>query len=393
MGIAKWMLVLAVTLVCLGLPACGTARKEGEAPEVEHKIIEVSMVPKGAKKFEFAKPMDVTFIVTNTSDKAIVVLDILPITNRAENPVSLSGNAYGAVQKKPGEDVYEFDGMQQRATALAFYSGFLLPGQAITVSHRYRPVAKVEQFKARYVSADSRYDGTAKSLAPLNVYVPRAPGVGPHMTYVPFSSAAWIRMSDTSRETGQVGPGVPANAVLIPAFEPTEQKGVMVSIPLQYSEAGLLLESARATAARLAEKPEADMNLIYSDVLGGYLVLQNDYSWVLRSAYQNGRGDLLPPLAGSFVQDLDTNGKVRIRVGEKQEGMGPGKHDAGWKFWDKYPVIYGDGMYTRGEFIEIDKDNALPFLKTVREKSGKLKEFRYYFRSRYFILELPGKST
>jgi hypothetical protein len=58
-------------------------------------------------------------------------------------------------------------------------------------------------------------------------------------------------------------------------------------------------------------------------------------------------------------------------------------------FRSKYPVRYGDGMYTTGEFIRVERRDLLTFLAEVAKKNGRLTEQHYYIESRYFELEVP----
>ncbi|MDQ7778877.1 MAG: hypothetical protein RDV41_04105, partial [Planctomycetota bacterium] len=88
---------------------------------------------------------------------------------------------------------------------------------------------------------------------------------------------------------------------------------------------------------------------------------------------------------------IDGGGPIRVRVGEKQEGMGEEVKEANWKLWDTYPVSYGDGMYTRGEFITLDQGNILQFLEKAGEKGGRLTVTFYFFKSRYYELVLPDE--
>ena len=114
----------------------------------------------------------------------------------------------------------------------------------------------------------------------------------------------------------------------------------------------------------------------------------------MRPAFsQAERGALLPSVPPELLKDIDTAGSVRVRIGDKQEGFGPERHDAGRKLWDKYPVEYGDGMYTRGEFIRIGAKDLLAFLQQVKSRAGRLTARHYYFKSRYFVLALPAKAA
>jgi hypothetical protein len=87
-----------------------------------------------------------------------------------------------------------------------------------------------------------------------------------------------------------------------------------------------------------------------------------------------------------LAKEIDQYGGIRVRIGDKQEGLGPEDRQAGWKFWDRYPVSYGDGMYTQGEFITIDKTQLLEFLTTLYQKKLRMKRQPYFFGSAYYEL-------
>jgi hypothetical protein len=92
----------------------------------------------------------------------------------------------------------------------------------------------------------------------------------------------------------------------------------------------------------------------------------------------------LPPFA--FYKDWDIGKSVQFRVGEKQEGSGPEKHPAGWKFLDAFDVFYGDGMYTHGEFIEVAPDQAKDFMARAGKKYS-IKKIQYFMDQYYYDLE------
>lgn len=88
----------------------------------------------------------------------------------------------------------------------------------------------------------------------------------------------------------------------------------------------------------------------------------------------------------SLYKDWDSGKEVEFRVGENQEGFGPDERPAGWKFLDEYPVYYGDGMYTHGEFVIISKHQASAFMKKIAERFS-IRRTDYFFKSHYYDLE------
>ena len=88
----------------------------------------------------------------------------------------------------------------------------------------------------------------------------------------------------------------------------------------------------------------------------------------------------------SLYKEWDEGKTVEFKVGEKQEGMGPNRKSASWKFLDQYPVIFGDGMYTHGEFVKVSPDDAPEFWKRIHGKFA-IKKINYFFDKHYYDLE------
>lgn len=91
-----------------------------------------------------------------------------------------------------------------------------------------------------------------------------------------------------------------------------------------------------------------------------------------------------PPF--SLYKEWDAGKTVEFRVGDKQQGMGPNRKSAGWKFLDHYEVIFGDGMYIHGEFVKISSAEAPEFWKRIHEKFA-IKRINYFFNDHYYDLE------
>jgi hypothetical protein len=88
----------------------------------------------------------------------------------------------------------------------------------------------------------------------------------------------------------------------------------------------------------------------------------------------------------SLYKEWDEGKTVEFKVGDKQEGMGPNRKSAGWKFLDQYSVIFGDGMYTHGEFVKVSPDDAPGFWKRIHTKFA-IKRINYFFDDHYYDLE------
>jgi hypothetical protein len=88
----------------------------------------------------------------------------------------------------------------------------------------------------------------------------------------------------------------------------------------------------------------------------------------------------------SFYKEWDLGKFVLFRVGEKQEGIGPERRSSRWNFLEEYPVFYGDGMYTHGEFVEISPEDAASFMKKI-DKKYSIKRVGYFISQYFYDLE------
>jgi len=371
----------------------GGARCGGASPvEVPKPVTAVSLMlsPEKGREFPFGQVVPAIFTLENLSDRAMVVCRIQPVTNRSEEPIGLAGTVYGSLAKDDKTDTYSHNVMSQRATQLPFYVALLLPKQKVCVTCRYRPLFTTERFSVSYATAKAKYDGTAQSLAPFTVYVLKTGASrSPRMAYEPFRQAAWQELSK-ARHVSPPGPGVSTRGVLIPDFR-AALRAEEHEVSVEFTGQAFGAEKALALAAKIAKATPQQIDLAYSAALGGYVVAAGDSAWLLSRPDQDAPGKPLGRLPVELLRDVDTQRDVRIRVGDKQEGFGPDRRLAGWKLWGAYPVEYGDGMYTRGEFVRIDKTNLAAFLEQVRKSKFALKTYRYYFGSRYFILQAPKK--
>jgi len=277
----------------------------------------------------------------------------------------------------------------------------LLAGQQLSVVSEYRPLGLVEKFAIKYYSSRRAYDGTAESLRPFDVYVRDTK----EAVYYPYVGNNWLNVYTKTRQVSPVGPDVSKRAVLIPSLSQKAQSSTMgtdrqkpraetivASVKIQYDGHCFPLGAALKTATRIIGLRGHDKRLAYCQTVAGYVVYENGCAWLLKDQKQQKRGELLPAFPSVMLKKIDWGGSVTVRIGDKQKGFGPEEHPANWNFWDRYPVFYGDGMYTRGEFIIINNDNLLEFLRKVREKGGKIKERPYFFRSMYFVLDFSSDS-
>jgi hypothetical protein len=319
------------------------------------------------------------------------VLGAAPGPDAGADPVRLRGGAYGRVSVLAECRGFRYDSMAQQDTGPCFYTGFLLPGEELAATFPYRAVSGSDLFTVSYIPSAAPYDGTAASLAPLTVYLPPAAHSAAVVDFTAYAENTWLRIHRGAPAVNAgVGPGLPARAVIIETGG-AAVRDAAVTIDLPGLTPGFYAVAARDAAARIMQCAPGGVVLFYSGALGGYVVREGNRSWLLVDPGQRDRGALLPALPPSLLLDADSGKAVTFRVGEKQAGSGPGNAAAGGKFWGRYPVRYGDGMYTRGEFIEITGPGLLFFLKKVLENRGTIERHDYYFGSRYYELRIPSR--
>lgn len=376
----------------------------------EDVVLSLELAPKPDAKFVFGKRDEMRFILENKSKNALVVRSITPRTTHYD-AVILSGTIYGSIQKHEIRDEWTYNGLSQQATMQSLHAGLLLPGERLTALSPYRPVARCVEFEVAYLQSEKPYDGTPESLKPFRIYVPgsrdRLDGI---RQFVPFSETRWKAVSTQFAATNPLGPASSPRMVFIPneSFQQLltaaperkprlkeQPKSITFHLAVPLQETDFCLEEALPVAARLAGRPAADLRAAYSSSLGQYVIFERDCSWRLASKDQQAKGELLGPFPPSLLNALDAGQPVSVRVGEKQENGRTRVREAGYLFWDRFPVRYGDGMYTRGEFIHLGKDELLAFLKLAHGKNKVLDAHSYFFRSEYFFLrdrpEEPAK--
>jgi hypothetical protein len=363
--------------------------------------VTLDVQPVKAGGFPFGEFSEVAFTVKNVSDRYIVILSIQPLRNPGVEVISLAGAVYGSVWKDSQADVYHRNPLSQHPTEKPFYDGLLVPGDSISIHYTYRPVARNDQFRVSYVNLDR--DPSDDKPCPLPpIYIPKADPARPMGIYEPFDRTAWDLLNRDQKPIRGISSSCSYRAVLIPGLKSVQTSQTPVSqteqwyrpvlsftkeVPISYTKPAFVLEDALDAAKRILQRDgDRDYEVVYCRSLGGYLVAEATCSWILRNPKQNETGARLAAVPPALAAEIDQHGEIRVRIGDKQEGLGPEDRQAGWKFWDRYPVIYGDGMYTRGEFITIEKTQLLEFLTTLSQKKLRLKRHPYFFGSAYYEL-------
>jgi hypothetical protein len=355
------------------------------------------MVPGKGAQFSLGEVGEAIVTVKNLSDKAMDVGSIVPVTNRAEETISLSSSVYGAVERDHNSDGYRLNEMPQQATGMVFHAGLLLPGQEVTVRTSYRTSFSTETFRIQYLSAARKYDGTAGSLLPLKPYISSSSPdpKGPGQLYESFNAQRWLAICKANPAVSPPGPAAPKRAVLLPDVGEGSRAAVQssqivaVTVSLTAGSKAFPGEKALTAAARITGAPPDQLRIAYSVALVAYVVEHGRECWLLTGPDQTEPGTLLPSIPPELLKDVDSQTNISVRVGDKQVGFGPGAHPSGRKLWDKYPIEYGDGMYTQGEFIRIGKSNLREFLEAVYARGGHLGVVMNYFHGGYFTLSIP----
>ncbi len=351
-------------------------------------VLSMLVTPQQGEKFKFGELTDAEFTLKNLSKTAVLVSEIVPVTNKSEEGIILSSPVYGNVQKVEGEDAFRYFRLSQQETREPFHACMMLPGEEVAVVHTYRPVAREESFEVKYIAGVEEDAETTHPLGKYHIYIPdtsRDPYMG-IITYRPYDRARWKFIAARETVVRPPGPENPLRAVLIPDLPSIPDKSFSLQVDFALKRNAFTLESAAETAAKVTGKEAGSLELIYCNALEGYIVNEENYAWLLTDRKQTSRGTLLAHVPSALLKDLDKAGEVKVRVGDKQEGFGPEKRHANWLFWNKYPVFYGDGMYTHGEYISIKAEDLIGYLSAMNEKGKELKVHTYYFRSRYYVI-------
>lgn len=348
--------------------------------------LEVQLRPAQGKAFEFGKVAPALFTLRNVSDRAILVTALQPVNN-AEETIALSGATFAS-----------HDG------ANIAHEGFLLPGQQVVVEMPYRPLFGVEQFNASYVISAEKFDGGLQSLAPLS---PRIQQLGPdgrfHLepAYGRFDLTVWQAVCRlTKQPVSPPGPYASTRAVLAANLKDLPAQTCLVKSPAEVT--GLAegqSERVLAAAAELAKaRPGAQPRLTYSQALGGYVVFIEPKSYLVKAsatataptgatATSNPSPEELPLLPPLLYKDADSDQRVLMKVGQRQDDDPEARPL--WRLWGKLPVVYGDGIRLKGEFVPV-QDCLGELVARFRHQAGQVRMVNYYFHGRYYELLLPG---
>lgn len=349
--------------------------------------------------FPFGERNPYWFTLVNLSDRAVVVTGIRASGSPNNETIALTGDIYGKIEKSSTRDAYEHQPFVQQSSKILLYAGLLLPHQRMVVQARYRPLVADERFIVSYLAAAQPYTGKIDSLAPLKIYsrgLRDKKGVGGYHRFTPFTEKTW-RSNSASPATGpDLFGGYPdhGRSVIIAGSPVEETETIQCHLKFSDPQPSLPLPAARKLAAKISGFAEDELQFAYSHLLGGWLVDEGETRWLLSTSKQQERGQQYPVFSPELLNDIDDivatrQGQILIRVGDKQQDSGPVLKQTGNKLWDTYPIYYGDGMYTRGEFIHLQPAQLRAFLLKLQEKDRRLQVHPYFFQLRYYGLKLP----
>jgi hypothetical protein len=396
-------------------------------------VLTIDFSPAKGGSFIFGKMADAKLVINNKSNHVIVVSQIIPLSPGNE-PKSMTHSVFGYMGKFTDKDAYSYYFDTYMATlpsflhggsrpygGFFFYDGLLLPGEQFAFVFPYRAIARQELFSIDYYISTQQYDDAKVTLTcfsdvyiratseedeaankfPLNILDAFASLFDPDFPsfkYVPFSLNRWKEITAENPRIQKIGPDAEPRSVLIPALK-EQSKTIVLPGVLNYGQSSFFADDAGAVAAKIADSPADKIHLAYSYFFKQYVVFEDDLSWFLNSGEQKTKGALMAIFPAVLLNDIDSSGFIRVRVGEQQRTIGPDEFEpderkTGEKFWDHYPVyvgnnpVYaGNGRYSQGRFLHLHKKEVPDFLRMALSKGKILKVHNYLFGSRYYDLE------
>lgn len=322
----------------------------------------------------FAQSSKAELVIKNTGAQPVLVTRV----RSSSFVLPLTGPAYGSLA--PMEDGLALNTMSQQATQVDLHRGLLLPGQGLTLSVRFTPLAREERFRVEFYREP-----------PLSQFLMQTSAHQPTIEYGPFNEEAF-RAALGELRTPSLGPGTDAGTVvgksLDDPFSLVGSERTDFTEAFTFSSEAFPREIAQGRVRLILGRDLPDHQLVWCSLLEAWVVMDTGHSWVLDDPEQKKPGKDLPLAPARFWQDLSGDDRVMVRVGE----TAPAKRAEGEKpemFWKKFEVLAGDGMYTHGAFIHLTPDNIKAFLKKAKKEDAVLWQVDYYFESRYYQIEIP----
>jgi hypothetical protein len=372
-------------------------------------VFSLSIKPLKGEKYIFGEQTESLISLTNVSNRAVVVLAVEPALHWSDSFIYLSHPAIGKIRYDLQQDQYIHNSTISGITEILIHNGFLLPGESLAFTKTYRPLSENEKFDIVYAQAEKQYDGTPKSLLPLNVYLPTDGKWTKRYSYSRFTADTWQNMTRHNQFdiTDQLTlmrpviiPGLPDPSpyrYLYPTKSDISTRCVTLSVAIKFVSLGFTVENARGAAARITGMTPQQVQLAYSRALGGYIIMKADGSyWLLTKQNQKKKGVDLPSTALSLFRKMDASHYVSIQVRTTSRPTGLNKNlpisNTGQLWWHKYLIYYINYPDQHGEYILVDDKELSSFLTTVKAKGLCVLEYCDYLNdNEYFFLDKPTK--
>jgi len=372
----------AVVLPLAGCQTNAPSLAAGLAPA--GSAMTLTVAPVGQSAFAFGSLTDTQFTVRNNSDRAIILRRIVPLNNRAEEPIVLARPVEGQIERVANRDAYTLLHVPHQSTAQWVYAGLLLPGQSVTVQRRYRPLFEVEAFQLDYASPRVRLGPGQPAPLPLSVYM-IGTATANETEFVPINVAAWKRAADAEPVIAPPRLAFPARSVLAPGlFESGQTQTVGVAI--SFEGRPFPASAALSQAALLAGRPAEGLGFAYSQLLDGYVIYQDDSCWLLSSSDRQHRGERLPVVPPAFYADADSGEGIHVRLIPERPAWTSPPPD--FRVWGKYLAQLGGPDFGRGVFTVLTREQVPGFLRDLLAHGAGLSLAEYAFRPRYYVLAM-----
>ena len=371
----------------------------------ENDILSIKVSPVEGEEFRFGEMQKAIFYFENISDRMILLESIQPLCGYAQK-VQISGAVYGSIGRNKATDSFIYNPLTQCLTDYSFHGGLVLPGDSMSVHALFRAVTQTEEFIIYCLVSENTYNDIRNASEASNVYIfdidKKEDAI---FAYIPFTEPSWKRVANANSVIEPWQHSMHLRSAIIPNLHQNatnkhvqteednsgvkfEQKEIFLKQRIPVANEFFSSHEAKATASTISKVPEEDLLLAYSHCWRKYIVFENDSCWFLSSRNQVKKGELLGIFPPVLLNEIDSRGRTKIRTGDKQEGFGPNVKKSTRVFWNSYPVYFGDGMYTSGEFLHLNADELLGFLRLAKDKGFRIRTGPIVIHShRYYELE------
>lgn len=283
---------------------------------------------------------------------------------------SLVGAQYGALTGPGDDQVYFHNPLAQQETPAVFAYGLIPPGQRLRVQVDILPTGNKGALEVFYV-------GLSLDEVAQHIFFP-TPGSNP--TALEYTRVSATRLGALPVEANDGGDRNPLfNVVLLDDVLVKEVAQCLVKMDYRIALKEPPLRDD--LEKRLGEDPTWK---VFSNALVGWVA---GTSKGIRLLTEKEITDL-PDSPPAFFVDLDKQEKVRIKICDQGEGCqvdGKAEPGPGRQFLKDFSPLYaGDGKYTVGTFQDVNRRNAVTFLRLVNSNFCRL-QMTYYFMDSYYF--------